>query len=84
MNFHGWIALPLETKAREIGISVSADSIECGQFIEVMFQILDSKKISYEKFKKKCLPYKDIPASGIPEEKSFDLYDDFKSLIQMT
>ncbi len=56
MNFHGWIALPLETKAREIGISVSADSIECGQFIEVMFQILDSKKISYEKFKKNvCL-----------------------------
>lgn len=37
MNFHGWIALPLETKAQEIGMDVSADSIECGKFIEVMF-----------------------------------------------
>lgn len=82
MNFHGWIALPLETKAREIGISVTADSIECGQFIEVMFQILDSKKISYEEFKKKCLPYKCKHASDIPEEKSFELYNDFQSLIQ--
>lgn len=74
--------MPLETKAQEIGMDVSADSIERGKFIEVMFQILESKKISYERFREKCLHYKGKPASDIPEEKAFELYDEFKSLLE--
>lgn len=81
MNFHGWVALPLETKAREIGINTSADSIECGQFVEVMFQILESMGITYEEFKEKCLPYEGKTVSEISEKIAFELYDEFRSLI---
>lgn len=81
MNFHGYIALPLESQAREIGIDTSADSIECGQFVEVMFQILDFKGVTYENFKEKCLPYKGKAVSEFPKDKAFELYEDFKSFL---
>ena len=81
MNFHGQIALPLETRARETGITTSADSIECGQFVEIMFRILEAEGVSYEKFKKKCLSYKGKTALEISEQKAVELYDEFKFLI---
>lgn len=48
-NIHGWIAVPLEAMAREvIGLDekeiqktfLSADAIEAGTFVEVMFFLL--------------------------------------------
>lgn len=81
MTFHGWIAVPLETKAREFGINTSADSIECGKFVEVMFQILEFMEIPYEEFKEKCLLYEGKTVSEISEKIAFELYDDFKALI---
>ncbi|MDE5569938.1 MAG: hypothetical protein K2J47_05385 [Ruminococcus sp.] len=82
MNFHGWIALPLEVMAKENGINISADSIECGQFVEVMLQILKFKKVSSKDFENKCLPYQGKTVFEISEIKAFELYDDFKLLIK--
>ena len=47
MNFRGYIALPLENKAKNImaknginGVTVSADAIEYGSFVSVMAFLL--------------------------------------------
>lgn len=80
-NFHGWIALPLETQAREMKIDTSADSIEGGEFIDLMLQILKNKGISNEEFEARCLPYKGKTALEIPKKLAFELYDEFRSLM---
>lgn len=85
-NFHGYIALPLEEYGKMyIGSSCkTADEIECGEFVEAMFSILSIKFGSLKDisdFVFLCEDYADMPASRIPKEKTTEMFEEFKRLV---
>lgn len=85
-NFHGYIALPLEEYGkRYIGCSCrTADEIECGEFVDAMFSILSIKFGSLKDipdFVYLCEDYANMPASKIPKEKSIEMFEEFKRLV---
>ena len=85
-NFHGRIALPLETIAKEknvtlFGRAVTADSIEAGNFAEIMLAILLHEKKDDKEFIANCQVFKGKPASEIPFEKAEELFNDFKFIL---
>lgn len=88
MNFHGWIAIPLENKLRKIfgfddrpiGTIFDADSIEGGSFYDVMCLILAKEKIEkWEDFANKY-SQKDIEKMGIEDQ--YKVYQEFCNLIK--
>ena len=93
-NFHGHIALELETKAKKffnntdcINKIYSADSIESGCFVEVMIFLLREKSQmdSNEKiddFIVKSKPYLQLSGREIEPKKAQELYNDFLFLFK--
>lgn len=89
INFHGYIALPLETAARaflsenSIPISVTADSIETGNFVSVMALLLYIKYGSDEsalRFLQHAGSMLGLTANQISLEKAYLLYREFECL----
>ena len=92
-NPHGWIAVPLETIAKSIlgnevdninNTFLSADNIESGTFVEVMFFLLRKKyglEETYTDFAKKCQPLFGKAISKTDEELASSLMDEFRTLI---
>lgn len=94
-NFHGDIAIPLESIAREcfgdIGRPVTkiydADCIEQYSFIEVMIHVLRYKTMfnnehdNIEKFITKCAKYFGESGNVIDKETADSLFEEFQSLI---
>ena len=85
-NFHGYIALPLEEYGRVYFADsrITADEIECGRYVDAMFSMLSIKFGSLKDipdFVWLCENYADIPASKIPKEKSIEIFEEFKRLI---
>lgn len=79
-NFHGHIALPLETIAQQVlkNDAITADSIETGNFVRVMYEILDQLEIDdTEKFICLCNDYLDKPKSEIPAKVAKNIFDEF-------
>ena len=86
-NFHGHIALPLEEYGKAyLGSSFkTANEIECGEFVNTMFAILQIKFESLsdiQTFVELCEEYVDIPASKITKEKSIEMFEEFKKIIK--
>lgn len=87
-NFHGYIALPLETTGRSIMGSTffSADDIECGAFAEAMLSILSIRYGSLKElgdFVERCKDWYDMPAREIPEETVKELFQEFQRLLKL-
>ena len=92
-NFHGWVALQLESYARQARLMpddhhvgdwyTNADVIECGSFVEVMIALL-RKKLGVEAdlidFEKKSAPYLGMNGNLIPKDEAQNLFDEFKKL----
>lgn len=87
-NFHGYIALPLEEYGSVyFGDSrITADEIECGEFVDAMFSILSIKfgnLNSIPEFVSLCDDYAKKSASNIPKEKAIEIYDEFVRLVNL-
>lgn len=94
-NFHGDIAIPLESIAREcfggIGRPVDkiydADCIEQYSFAEVMISILRHRTSHYndnvtiESFISRCSEYFGVSGNEIAPETADELFNEFRSLI---
>ena len=88
-NFHGHIAVPLEARLGMIselpekGFVKKADSIECGEFVEVMLFLL-VKKYGFNKDVLELIndgkDYIGLPASQIPTNVARALYNRFEEL----
>ena len=93
-NFHGDIAIPLETDAcmyyRELGRPngkiYEADSIEQGSFVEAMILLLrertnkDCENEEVNAFVRECQPFLGISSHSIPPEIAQQLYNRFREL----
>ena len=80
-NFHGYIATPLSEKAKNYGITISADEIETGAFVEIMLLILSKEKKSDDSFSKRCFMYKGKTAVDITYPTAKEIYDEFIYLL---
>ena len=87
-NFHGYVALPLETYLRCNGFKAtySADEISCGKFVEAMYMVLEELHVGLtlkqiELFIIKCKPYEGKTAREIPDETANELFEEFQNLI---
>lgn len=86
-NFHGYIALPLEEYAKQyIGSTCpSADEIETGEFINVMFSVLLAKfgtLNDIRAFVDMCNEYVNLSAQQIPRAKAEEIFDEFKRILK--
>jgi hypothetical protein len=93
-NFHGDIAIPLENIARGyfsiepldqklLHYFFSADTIECGAFVEVMLYLLRSKlglDADLSEFVSKSKAFLGCTAREIPHKISQSLFTDFEKL----
>ncbi|MBR5571787.1 MAG: hypothetical protein IKV99_04005 [Oscillospiraceae bacterium] len=84
-NFHGFIALPLETYANKLtnGEYTTADEIEQGDFVDVMLGALSIAYGNLEKldwFVEVCQPFDKKPASEISKEDAERLFREFEIL----
>lgn len=87
-NFRGYIALPLEEYGREYSNNsrITADEIECGQFVHAMLSLLKIKSVDLKGvpgFVLLCEEYADKPASEIPEDKAKEMFEEFERLIHL-
>lgn len=79
-NFRGYIAVPLESYAKEtLGkTSFSANGIETGDFIKVMCAILDKLQIdNTENFVASCAAYRDKTATQIGDKVAQEIFKEF-------
>ena len=91
MNFRGYIALPLENKAKNImaknginGVTVSADAIEYGSFVSVMAFLLYVELGNSEEvlcFLRKSAKYLGSSANEMEINYAYELYKMFESLL---
>ena len=93
-NFHGYIAVPLEIKARNIfGFSdksvrkgiFAADSIENGSFVKATIAVLrklaeDKSDYEIDEFEKAYSEYIGKGKLDIGKENAIKIYDDFEKL----
>lgn len=84
-NFHGHIALPIETIGRRlVGDSFyNADQISLGDFVDAMEEILTLCHIEHKAFSAKCYPYDRMTSSKIGDNTAKELFDEFMDLYRV-
>jgi len=96
-NFNGYIAYPLEMIAREmLGIDerevketiFSATSICAGTFVEAMYELLRHSETYIDSndmrtFEKQIDTYWGKEYTDIPENRSIELFEDFKRVLNL-
>lgn len=86
-NFHGFIALPLEAYSKNyIGDNWrTADDIANGEFVNVMFTILQNKfgtLNDLRSFVEMCADYANLSAKQIPNDKAKEIFEEFKRIMK--
>lgn len=90
MNFHGYIAVPLEAILRRVfgfsdrplGTVFDADAIESGFFYDAMCLILCKNNIeNWYEFADKYIEMKNKPGNEIGIEKAISVFKEFEELI---
>ncbi len=87
MNFHNYIAIPLETISKKLldkNIDISANDIELGGFVAVMIYLLYNTIGLTEEvlsFYKKASQYLDLNANEVDFDAAYQLFNEFKILL---
>ena len=87
MNFHNYIAIPLENISKKLldkNIDISANDVELGGFVAIMTYLLYTKIGLTEEvlnFYKKASQYLGLSANEMDFNAALQLFDEFKALI---
>ena len=87
MNFHNYIAIPLETISKRLlnqNLDITANDVELGGFVAIMTYLLYTKIGLTEEvlnFYKKASQYLGLSANEINLEEAYQLFNEFKGLI---
>lgn len=86
-NFHNYIAFPLENYCRKhIGNSWrTADDIANGEFVNVMFTIIENEFGTLEDvraFVEMCNDFANLPAAQIPKDKAQEIFNEFERIMK--
>ena len=87
MNFHNYIAIPLETISKRLlnqNLDITANDVELGGFVAIMTYLLYTKIGLTEEvlnFYKKVSQYLGLSANEMDLNAALQLFDEFKALI---
>ncbi len=86
-NFHNYIAIPLENYFRKYFGTTRrmADDIEYGEFVNVMFAIIQHEFGTLKDlpdFVEMCNDFANLPASQIPNDKAQEIFNEFERIMK--